>query len=416
MAMGLSVSAVRYACLILACVVGSVAACVSPILSHFLFGNYQHTPDLLVLVVSLIFSQMAAAEQTILRGLGHVAILAKINVIALSVGGALTIPFIYFWGLRGVAPSMLAASMAMYWFSRRASSNLQLHLDGHSRESIVGKARSLVKVGMIFFGLGIIGMLLSLCLSVIVRRQEGIEGNGIYQAAVALTVTIASFVLSAMGQDFFPKIVHLLGKGLKDEVAAYCTDQIEMALLMALPILAAVSFFSHELIQLTYTGDFHAADPLVGVMAASCWARICYWPHMLCMLAEANAFKVLLSELVFALAVGMMSWLALPVFGVAGAACAYAACFLVYSVAVSWIVARMTGHLPIRQVWGLYFTGLICIMVGYYCHPAARIALLLVISGYVIRRLVVRMGPQHRLTRLISRLPLIKCLVPANPS
>lgn len=414
-AIGLSVCAVRQACTALACLVALVTACASPLISNALFGDYQHTPDILVLVASLLFAQMASAEQTILRGLGHIRVLAKINVIAAVSGGAITIPCIYFLGLRGVAPSILAASIALYWFSRRDSSKLNILRNYHCRESISQKAWSLARVGSTFFGLSLIGMTLGLGLSILVLRHEGIAGNGVYQAAAGLTVTIASFVLSAMGQDFYPKIVNLFGKGQKEDVAVYCANQVEMGLLMALPILASVSFFSHELIKLVYTSEFHAADPLVGVMAASCWARICYWPHMLCMLAEANAVKVLIAELGFALSVALISWVTLPFFGVAGVACTYAACFFIYAVCVSWIVAGMTGHMPLREIWRLYVTGLILILVGFYCNPVAKGILLMLLTAYVLRRLLIRLGPQHRLTRIIRGVPLIRCLAPINP-
>ena len=415
-AMLLSMRAVRHACFSLAAVVAGTFALASPIISHALFQDYQHALDILILVLGLVFAQMAAAEQTILRGIGRVGGLAKINVASAAVGALVTIPMVYFVGQRGIAPSILASSIALYWFSRRASRALHISGELPSREAVSSKAWSLAKVGTAFFGLTIIGMLLSLGLSVMVQRQEGIEGNGIYQSAAALTVTIASFVLSAMGQDFYPKIVHLLGKGQKEEAAVYCANQIETGLLMALPILAAVSFFSRELIAVAYSHDFHAADPLVGVLAASCWARICYWPHMLCMLAEANVAKILSAELGFALCAAAIAWLALPAYGVAGVAVAYAACFLAYSLVVSLIVRRMTGHLPLADLWRLYVVGLASILVGFHLHAALRILLLAAISAYVIARLTANLGPGHRLTRLVRSIPLLRCLAPDHAS
>jgi antigen flippase len=412
----LSVKAVRYACVSLAVVVAVVFAAASPLISQILFKDYQHSWDLLVLVVGLVFGQMAAAEQTILRGVGKVGGLAKVNVSASAVGAVLTVPLVYFIGQRGIAPAILVSSVALFWFSRRASRMVPMAVTAHEPTEVTRKAWSLAKVGATFFGLTIIGMLLSLGLSVLVRQHAGIEGNGIYQAAVALTVTIASFVLSAMGQDFYPKIVHLLRSQRHEEAAVYCANQIEMGLLMAFPILAAVSFFSHELIALAYSRDFHAADPLVGVLAASCWARICYWPHMLCMLAEANATKILSAELGFALCTAIVAWLALPACGIAGVAVAYAACFLVYSLVVSLVVRRMTGRLPIAGIWQLYLIGLVCIVGGFYLHVTLRIVLLAVLGVYVVRRLTTNLGPTHRLSKLVQSIPLLRCLAPASGS
>lgn len=415
-AMALSVRAVRHACIALAGVVAAAFAIVSPVLSHGLFQDYQHAGDILILVLGLVFAQMAAAEQTILRGIGRVGGLAKINVVSAAAGALVTIPMVYFVGQRGIAPSILASSIALYWFSRRASRALPIVGELPSREAVSGKAWSLAKIGAAFFGLTIIGMLLSLGLSVMVQRQEGIAGNGIYQAAAALTVTIASFVLSAMGQDFYPKVVHLLGKGQKEEAGIYCANQVEMGLLMALPILATVAAFSHELILVAYSGDFHAADPLVGILAASCWARICYWPHMLCMLADARPSKILTAELGFALCTVAIAWFALPAYGVAGAACAYAGCFMLYSVVVSSVVRKMTGHNTLADIWQLYLAGLVCIVGGYYLHVGLKACLLLALGVFVLRRLTANLGPSHRLSRLVRSIPLLRCLAPKTES
>lgn len=415
-AMMLSVRAVRYACASLAVLVALVFAAASPFISQGLFQDYQHSLDLLVLVAGLLFAQMASAEQTILRGIGAVGGLAKLNVSASAIGVLVSVPLVYMFGLRGIAPAILASSVAQFWLSRRASRMVLMASTSSEPAEVMRKAWSLARVGTAFFGLTIIGMLLSLCLSVMVRHHEGIEGNGIYQAAAALTVTIASFVLSAMGQDFYPKVVHLLGNQRQGEAAVYCANQIEMGLLMALPILATVSFFSHELIALAYSRDFHAADPLVGVLAASCWARICYWPHMLCMLAEANAIKILSAEFGFALCASIGAWAALPAYGIAGVAVAYAVCFLVYSLVVSFVVRHMTGHLPIADIWQLYLIGLVCIVGGFYLHVTLRIVLLVVLCVYIVRRVTANLGPSHRLSKLVQSIPLLRCLAPARES
>jgi PST family polysaccharide transporter len=206
----------------------------------------------------------------------------------------------------------------------------------------------------------------------------------------------------------------MLGKGQRAEAAYYCRDQIEMGLLMALPILATVSFFAHELIALAYSRDFHAANPLVGILAAGCWARICYWPHMLCMLAEANTKKILSAEITFALSTAAIAWLMMPKYGVSGVAVAYASCFLIYSVAVSLIVRSMTGCLPMAGIWRLYIIGLVCIVAGFYLIPIMRIALLSMLSAYVVRRLTSNLGSGHRLTKLVQSIPILRCLAPQS--
>jgi PST family polysaccharide transporter len=410
--MALNASAVRHACRTLAIAVALVVALASPLISQVLFQDHQHIVDILILATGLLFMQMAAAEQTILRGIGRVSVLARVNVSASAVGTMFSIPLVYLIGLRGIVLAILASAVALYWFSKRASSLLPTLASSPEPSEVTQKAWSLAKVGMTFFGLTITGMLLSLVLSIMLNRHIGIDGNGVYQAASGLTMTIAGFILSAMGQDFYPKIVHMLGKGQRVEVATYCADQIEMGLLMALPILATVSFFAHELIALAYSRDFHAADPLVGVLAASCWARICYWPHMLCILAEAHAKKVLLAEVGFALGTALLAWFLMPKFGVAGVAIAHAVCFLIYSLVVSLIVRGITGRLPIAGFWKFYVIGLICILIGYHLHPIARIALIFVLIAYVVRRLTSNLGPGHRLTKLVQLVPILRSLTP----
>jgi hypothetical protein len=72
-------------------------------------------------------------------------------------------------------------------------------------ETISGDRR-LLGLGLAFIWSAVLVAGVDLLIRAIIARKFGIEGAGIYQASWALSGMFASFVLSAMGADFYPRL------------------------------------------------------------------------------------------------------------------------------------------------------------------------------------------------------------------
>ena len=76
---------------------------------------------------------------------------------------------------------------------------------------------------------------------ILLVREFGLEGVGIWQAAFLLSAVLVNFVLSAMGTDYYPRlsaVAHDAGR-VRDSV----NTQTEIALLLAVPGLMATIIF-----------------------------------------------------------------------------------------------------------------------------------------------------------------------------
>ena len=95
----------------------------------------------------------------------------------------------------------------------------------------------------------------------LVVRDIGLEGSGYYQAAWGISATSISFILAAVGTNFYPRLTSVI----QDRVRAnrLVNEQAEISLLLAGPILMVLMLCASWVIEILYSPLFgEAADIL----------------------------------------------------------------------------------------------------------------------------------------------------------
>ena len=98
-------------------------AFLSPLLGKSSFGNYDYTIPFVLLSVTLLFDQLSSGQKVVLQGLRRLKDLARCSAIGVTVGLVVSIPFYYWMGIKGIAPTLVLTSacslIVSWWYSRK---------------------------------------------------------------------------------------------------------------------------------------------------------------------------------------------------------------------------------------------------------------------------------------------------------
>src|SRR5439155_1154319 len=81
----------------------------SPI-ARLTFRNTEHISDVILLSFVILLGTITTGEVALIQGMRRLGDLAKLSILTALLGTILSIPIIYVWGQKGIAPFLIAAS------------------------------------------------------------------------------------------------------------------------------------------------------------------------------------------------------------------------------------------------------------------------------------------------------------------
>jgi PST family polysaccharide transporter len=316
-------------------------------ISALMTGSTKYAGTIALLGSMLLFGAISSGQLALLQGLRRIGDLARANVLGAVVGSIVTVLIYFAFGEAGIVPAMIAAAfvalMSSYAFARRVS---VAPLSVGWGEAWRG-FRTLIGLGLAFMWGGVLGAGLDMFTRAIIVRKFGVESAGLYQAAWALSGVFATFVLSAMGADFYPRLTAAIHD--RTQAARIVNEQTEIGILLALPGLLAALAFAPLAIKLLYTPQFLPAADLLPWMALGVFGRVISWPMGFVQPALGASRWFAATETIF---IGIQALLTLWLVersGVIGAAYAVAATYALYVPAMLWVSRVLIGFSWSRQ-------------------------------------------------------------------
>ena len=134
---------------------------------------------------------------------------------------------------------------------------------------------------------------------IIVLRKINLEAAGCFQAAWTLGGYYISFILQAMGADFYPRLTAVANDHA--ECNRLVNEQAEVGLLLAGPGIIATLTFAPLVMQLFYASEFWPAVEVLRWICLGMTLRVASWPMGFILLAKGARKLFFWSEL-FAIA------------------------------------------------------------------------------------------------------------------
>lgn len=410
-AVGRAVLTLRRMCWLTGLVGMASMAMASPLLSQLTFGHRDHTLDIALLGIIILFGNLSGGQMALIQGMRRIGDMARANIYAAIAATAAAIGFYAALGLRGIIPTLLAVAaiqLALSWYFARQVPVPSVAL---TWQQTFAQANGMVRLGLVMMWNGLLGSAVSYLTVFFIIQHEGTQAVGLYSAAFALSGVFVNFVLGAMGADYYPRLTGVSHD--KPAMVRMVNEQTEIGVLLALPGLLATMALAPWALQMFYTREFLGAVELLQWFILGCLGRVISWPLGFVMLALGKGRWFLLTETGFNFLHVVLVVLGLKSYGIEGVAVAFAVMYVGYTAAVLLISRHLIGFKwspKCTRLCLVSFPVLGVIFIAsrlFSIWPATSLGLsLTLIAGVLcLRDLASVVGAEHPIVRTIAKLP-----------
>lgn len=239
-------------------IVGTLATMVlAPWLSEWTFGNKDYTIAFLWLSTTLLMGALCNGQIALLQGLQKMRQMATANAVGAVIGLFVSIPLYYWFGLKGIVPTMILSSATALLLSWNFSRKITIEKADVSMKETYYGGLSMVKLGFLMTLSSFISYGVAYLTNAYINRTGGTEEVGLYQAGWNITNKYIGLVFTAMVVDYFPRLSKVNHD--KFQVSEVLNQQAEIAILILSPILIALLSTAPLVIHILYTAPFMPA-------------------------------------------------------------------------------------------------------------------------------------------------------------
>lgn len=299
------------------------------------------------LAIGTALTVATQAQIALLMGFRRIGDLARVSTLSVIVSAVIGLTAVWLWGRGGIAAYVLSQVGATFVIGHFYVMRLK-----RSPKVLLSPGAVMHQfTTMLFFGAALtvaavtvnVGQLLARTL---IQQQLGAAAVGLFQAAWLVSVSYLGFVLQAMGADFYPRIVAAANE--PQRLARLVNDQIEVALLLAAPVLLGMLGTAPWLMQLLYSRAFEPAVQVLQWQVLGDVLKVASWPigYLLLAVNASRAYMVaeISAILVFLVALRLL----LPIWGVQASGAAVLAMYVFYFAFVFGVAARRVRFRPTR--------------------------------------------------------------------
>lgn len=295
-----AIKVVRYWSLLTAIFGTLVCIILSPFLSWLTFSWNGHTLHFICLSPIVGLTAITGGELAIIKSVRQLKRLAAITFYNIVAALIISVPIYYFWGTKGIIPSLLLMALAQFVLTIATSYKLyplRLKLE----KTLFTEGFSMIKLGTAFVIAGMFTSGTDFVVRSFLNNVSDIDTVGLYNAGFMMTMTYVSMVFSAMDTDYFPRLSGVNNLGVTFNTTV--NRQIEVMLLLVSPMLVAFSICLPIILPLLYSGKFIPALGMMQIIVFAMYFRAIKLPIEYITLAKGDSFSYMLLEGIYSIIV-----------------------------------------------------------------------------------------------------------------
>jgi O-antigen/teichoic acid export membrane protein len=334
--------ALFWATMLLACAGGLVVWSLRSILAVYALGSASYSGAVGWLSIGVALSVAGASQAALIQGMRRIGDIARLNVFGSVISTALGIGLLWRWGKAGLVAYVLIVPLASFVLGHVYVSRLpRARTETVSLPELTREWKMLFRLGVAMVGAGLVQQLAQLWIRIDVARVLGTQSLGQYQAAWTISMQYVSFVLMAMGTDYYPRLTGVI----HDHKAArnLVNEQTEIATLLSAPVFIAMMAVAPWVIHLLYAASFTPAIEILRWQVLGDVLKVASWPLGFLILAAGDGKAFFLTEttallVLTGLITGLAPMMGLPITGIA-----YLAMYAFYLPLVYWLARSRIG-------------------------------------------------------------------------
>jgi antigen flippase len=326
-------------------------------ISQLTFATGEHANAVSWLSIAVFLTLISASQTALIQGMRRIADLAKIQVLGALFGTLCAVPLVYFFGERGVVPSLICVAamtiVTSWWYSHK------IEFANRVASSMTGwqvrqEATALLRLGLAFMTSSLITLGVAYAIRVAILHRLGVEATGLYQSAWTLGGLYVGFILQAMGADFYPRLT----ASAHDNPACnrLVNEQAQVGLLLAGPGVLVSLTLAPLVIALLYSAKFGGAVGILRWICLGTMLQVISWPMGFVIVAKAKRGLFVACEVAWGIVSIALAWVCIVYFGLVGAGIAYFGSYIFHALMLYAIVSRLSRFRCSKDNW---ITGLI---------------------------------------------------------
>lgn len=416
-AIGRSVLTLRRVCWLtgLAGLVGMML--LSPLISQLTFGSTEYVYDVAALGLIILLGNISGGQMALIQGMRRIGDMAKANVIGAALGALVAIGFYAWLGLRGIVPSLVAIAAITMLISWRFARRVEVPKIIMGWKESLMEAGEMVRLGLVFTWASLMGTGVSYLTVTFITQEISLQAVGIYSAAFALSGLFINFVLEAMAADYYPRLS--AASADKNAMNHMANEQIQIGLLLTTPGLLATMVFADWVVHVFYTAEFLPAVELIKWFVFGCLGRVIGFPTGFLILAGKHDGWFMFTQTLYATVHIILIYYGIKYIGLGGVAVA----FMIQTVMGILVNRAIIGYLTefcwlastfkIMRISVFFMAmGFLFARIGGWMSVLLGVCWVFVSILISIRGILTRLGANHRITRLVMKLPSASRLVP----
>ncbi|SHG59930.1 O-antigen translocase [Flavobacterium johnsoniae] len=263
-------------------------------LSNYSFGSSSYAISIAIISVTILIASISGGQLALLQGLRKINLMAKASFYGAVLSTIITIPMYWMFGIDGIVPGMVLTSLGSLVLSWWYTKDIKLEKINLSIKETFKDGSKMARLG---FFITITGILATITLYIVrsyLLKKMNINAVGCFQACWTISTLYLGIILNAMLADFFPRLTEVN----KDDklVNRLINEQLEIAFLIASPMIVFLIVFAHLIVTVLYSKEFIIAIPILQWLIAGTFFTIVSWPLGVMFLAKSKGIYSFLSE------------------------------------------------------------------------------------------------------------------------
>ena len=333
--------------------VGSVVcAALSPYLSQITFGNKDYTIAFICISISILLMQLTAGQNALLQGLQKYRGLAKSNVYGSAVGLLITLPLYYIWRIDAIVPVFIISYVISFLCAYRIAKKVEIPKLKSDSKQMREVGLDMLKLGLLLSAQGVLSQLTAYLVRVYIRQDGSIEDVGLYNAGFAFVNTYIGMIFTAMSTDYYPRLT----KAAKDSEQYFktITQQVELVLLIILPLIVAFLLFVRLIVVLLYSNKFLPVEGMIYWTMAAMTVRSLAWSLSYGLIAKGYMKSFAICEFSVIVYGFIFNIIGYKYGGLTGIGISYFMMYVVYFLHLFVVFKSKTGFVYPYIVWKFF--------------------------------------------------------------
>jgi O-antigen/teichoic acid export membrane protein len=224
----------------------------------------------------MLLQTISNGQRSLLQAGRRLKDLARASVWGSLLGLITSVPLYYFFGMKGIVPSLILTAVTSLLLSWFYSEKVEIQPVEMSFRETLESGRNMVKLGLVITVTGIVGFLTGYILNAFISRTGGVDQVGLYNAGWSVIGQSTGLVFAAMTTDYFPRLSSINKDDKK--ITTLVNQQAVMVLLILLPIIVFLIVALPLLIRLLYTSAFLPMVTFASWMVIGIILKGLVWP------------------------------------------------------------------------------------------------------------------------------------------